>query len=311
MFNKNLKFPYVNTKLFSLLPPEVLLILLRPLAYSVRKKPRVNFKTRQILEIPFKKSRSFMTHMSTSYASTSRRGKRYHPGRSMSSSALDPFRGPVKYIKRTTGGKLRSGKASEELKYYDLAEAFTLTTTLASATTSPKTLNSVPQGTTQSQRIGNRIRVKSVMCQGYFKATGADGAAGNHDEFDNVARFMVLVDHQSNKALPAAGDILALSTSINSFRELDQSHRFTILYDYKVAINTPTHFEGTDGITAGVDSKYVFSFYKSGLDLLCQYDAATESVVSQINNSIIAMTFAEDALCEVVVFFNTRIRYTG
>ncbi len=227
-----------------------------------------------------------------SYASTSYRGKRAYPTYAKSKDVVVVS---VKR-KRTSGGKLRSGKASEELKYYDLAEAFALTTTLASGTTAPKTLNSVPQGTTQSQRIGNRIRVKSVMCHGYFTAVGHDGTVGVHDEFDNVARVIVLVDHQSNGALAAAGDILAQSTAINSFRELDQSHRFTILYDHKVAIEVPTHFEGTDGLTTGVDKKYTFDFYKSGLDLLCQFDAATESVVSQVNNSILFMVYKEDTL---------------
>lgn len=239
----------------------------------------------------------------SSIATSSVRGKR--PG-------SVTFFTPVRARRRSRGGKLHSGKTSEELKYYDRAEGFTLTTTLASAITAGASMNSMPQGATQNTRIGNRVRVKSIQIKGYFTVTGADSvSAGNHDEFDNMVRVIVFVDHQANGALNAAGDLLILPTAINSFRELDQSDRFTVLYDKRIAVQADTHFEGTDGITSGIDKKYPFEFYKKGLDLVCQYDGTTENISTQSNNAINCFMMMEDALVAVGANFNTRVRYTG
>lgn len=241
------------------------------------------------------KSKSF------SFASSSKRGKRaYSNGISRNVRR-----------KRALAPKLHSGKESPELKYYDRAEAFIATTTLTKATTTTFSMNTIPQGASPSERISNRVRIKSVQCKGYFLVIGADAAAGNHDEFDNLARFMIVIDHQCNGAVAPTAEILLAPTSINSFRDLDNTDRFTVLFDHRVAVHPQTHFEGTDGITTGLDTKYEFSFYKKGLDMVCQYDATSEAITSQVNNSIDAYMMIEDTLCAVTVFFNTRVRYTG
>ena len=126
------------------------------------------------------------------------------------------FAARIPRVRRTRGGKLFTGTAAKESKFFDTNVGVALTGTLAFITGAPATLNSVPQGDTQSSRIGNRIVVTKVMGCGHFLCVG-DMTITGADEMSNVARLIVLVDHQANGALPAAADIITVMTAVNTF----------------------------------------------------------------------------------------------
>ena len=168
----------------------------------------------------------------------------------------------------------------------------------------------MPQGSTQVTRIGNRIVIKKVQVRGYFLGIGDTAMTVATDEANNLARIIIAVDHQCNGSLPNPEDILSLTTSINSFRDLDNSDRFTILFDHTQEISLKISFEGTDGETTSEERQYPFQFFKN-MNLLTQFDGTTADISSIVNNSIVCFGFVEDTKCAVGVFCNFRIRYTG
>ncbi len=238
-----------------------------------------------------------MNHATSSYARSGMRGKRSRNGNSTKSKGSQG--------RRTRGGKLYTGKASPELKFYDLTETAVLTTSLANPLGSGVAINAPAQGDTQSERIGNRIIVKSIQVKGYFTLQGV--ATGTLQK-SNVARIMFFVDHQANGGYPTATDVLQNVGNINSFRNLDHSARFTMLTNIRMDLHGVPAYSGT--ALASVDQHFSFSFYKK-LNMLTQFEGSTAAITSVTNNSIIPMAFMEDTGAPVSVFFDTRIRYTG
>lgn len=94
------------------------------------------------------------------------------------------------------------------------------------------------QGTSQSERVGRKCTVTNILMNINFKQANATssslvvGAACNE-----VIRCMVYWDKQCNGAAAAAVDILR-SDLFNSYRNLENSGRFSILYDKTKVMNT-------------------------------------------------------------------------
>jgi len=107
-----------------------------------------------------------------------------------------------------------------EKKYYD----YTTSADYVSTTGTQWFMNSIEQGTGDTNRIGKRIEIVSL--QGRFNIVPpADGTG------DQI-RIMIVVDHQCNGAAMTATDLLANPTKpMESHRNLNNSDRFTVLYD--------------------------------------------------------------------------------
>jgi len=173
--------------------------------------------------------------------------------------------------------------------------------------TAGSSLNSVAQGDSQSERIGNRIIVKNISVKGYLTAKGSTTVTAG--ENSNIARVIFFVDHQCNGALNTAGELLAVTTAINSFRDIENSDRFTVLRDFRIPVTT--HGVAGDGTTnVSYNKEYSFEFYKD-MKMLTQFDATAAAIASITNNSINCFAYIEDAACAVDIDFKSRIRYTG
>lgn len=92
-------------------------------------------------------------------------------------------------------------------KWTNLASTWTITC-----------LNDVVQGTSGTTRIGRKILMKSLICQGYLTNTS------------NIARILIVYDKQSNGAAPAATDVLT-SNTIFALMNLDNRDRFIVVAD--------------------------------------------------------------------------------
>jgi len=136
-----------------------------------------------------------------------------------------------------------------EIKYADLAvndDNFTLIGAFA-----PQLLNGLVQGAAQSQRIGNKIAMKSVRIRGQILNLATTVAT--------YARMIVYYDKQTNGANCANSDLLQSTTSVpgNStsvFSELNLTNveRFTILRDYCISLPSVTYAAGVQ-TNLGID----------------------------------------------------------
>ncbi len=183
-----------------------------------------------------------------------------------------------------------------------------LTTTLASVHTAPFCFNVPAQGTTKTTRVGNRIVVKSIFIRGKLAFLGFLGAGGLNTR-SNRARIIILIDHQCNGLLPVAADILEDPTLLDSFRDTDNSSRFTVLYD-KVIVSHPQVQMDSAGNYATFDRIHSFSFYKK-LNMLCRYDGTTSDIANLTDNSITCFAMINKTLCACTFTFTSRMRFAS
>lgn len=109
------------------------------------------------------------------------------------------------------------------------------------------TINDIPQGTGESQRIGRKCTVTSVHCRLTFRLEDLFSATSNlnvaYNMSDNL-RFMIVLDRQCNGAGAGGTEILAVDT-YDGFMNLSNKGRFRILYDKIWAMNGRATSAGT------------------------------------------------------------------
>lgn len=136
-----------------------------------------------------------------------------------------PDRGSAKR-RKTTPSSSRARKAAKtgrtsiarELGYYDDSGITGFDTTANS--TNVAYLNQIANGTTDSQRVGRKIQLKSLQVHG--RAYNLSTASGNK------CCIMVIWDSKPRGTLPAMTDILQSANSLD-FPNPENFQRFTIL----------------------------------------------------------------------------------
>jgi len=111
-----------------------------------------------------------------------------------------------------------------ELKFRDIIVA-PVVPAVAGTITSPS-VNLIPQGVTESERVGRKCTLKAVSF--HFQMELPDTTVPGQTS-DRV-RIIVYLDKQANGATAAVLNILETAT-INSFFNLEESSRFRLLYN--------------------------------------------------------------------------------
>lgn len=163
---------------------------------------------------------------------------------------------------------------------------------LSSAITSTATvtlLNGIAQGTDYNQRAGRKATFRSVMVRGFLE---------NADANNNQVRILLVADKQCNGAAPTVADIITSSNPTNGFKNLDNSSRFKVLGDLRVALN----------INAS-GSVRQFKIYRR-IYVNTRYDGTGSAVTDITTNSIYLLMVSTDATGGVLHMTDWRIRYT-
>ncbi len=193
---------------------------------------------------------------------------------------------------------------TQEMKFFDSIQTDSVVATTGVVTGS---VNLVPQSVTEEGRIGRKIRIKSIMMHWFFSlpAEANQPDVGNGD----TLRIIVFIDHQANGANATVTDLLE-TANIESFRNLANSKRFTILMDKKRDINrTVAATDGTNTSTSPLVSKHM-QFYSRKMDLPIEFDS-TSGAITEIRSNNVAMLYISN-LGEVGINTEqTRIRYFG
>ncbi len=226
-------------------------------------------------------------------------------GRSMARGRATAQR--AKYRRNRYRGGKYGGKGSKfpapELKFVDVSTA---AVPVPSTGVFKSTLVLIPQGDKQSEREGRKVSVVSVATHLHvFLDEGTSEA-----QHDHVIICLVL-DRQTNGALPSATDYVVSATNDTTFRNLSNAGRFKTLWRKDYSLNHQG--AGGDGTTNFLVkfSTDDMAFYKFKKPLIIQYnDSLTTGVVStQESNGLFLYVQSRHGFGRVNM--QTRVRFYG
>ncbi len=207
-------------------------------------------------------------------------GEDYGMGRS-GSGVYGPYRKPLKrvYKSRRAYPAARRTAGMGELKFHDvdLDDAV-----IAAGGQVTATINIIPQGVTEVQRIGRKCTIKSINWKYiYFMPEAADVA---DPTIPDSFRLIMYIDKQANGATAAVTDILE-TNDFQSFRNLANSGRFDILCDKYLTLNYRVMASETAGQVSMGACQASGSFYKK-CDIPIEFSAAAGTIDEIRSNNI-------------------------
>ncbi len=177
------------------------------------------------------------------------------------------------------GGPIRGG----ELKFHDIDWNEASADFSAGVISNVSSLVLIGQGVTESLRIGRKLTIKAIGWRGkvLLETSSLAGAA-----LGNTIRLILVLDSQCNGAAPAVsgnGGLLA-SANYQSFNNLVNKGRFTVLYDKTMTLNrTAGAGNGTANDFAGAQRN--FSYYKK-CDIAIEYaGVANPAVITELRTN--------------------------
>jgi len=186
-----------------------------------------------------------------------------------------------------------------ELKFFDVTVDDAV---IASGGFIHPTVVNIPQGITESTRVGRKICVTNINW--HFRAALVGITAATSPPNGDIVRVVIYLDKQCNGAAAGVADILE-NTHFQSFNNLVNKGRFRILMDRTYDLN----YLAGSGITSSQDYCAVQindSFFKR-CSIPVEYSATTGAITEIRSNNIGIMLITEQgkANFESVV----RIRY--
>lgn len=214
-----------------------------------------------------------------------------------------------------TGGYL----GAKEVKFYDTAlasSALGAPTGAAGGEHVPSAtimLNTVKQGTGESDRIGRQIRMNSIHITGVVTIAAQINQTA-HDANQQVIIALVL-DTQTNGVLlssenvflnPGASSLLAC----NLFRNLEFRQRFKVLAQKTITMpQQESTYDGTNielmGVTKGFDLKANLN----GLPV--NYCGTTSDIANIVDNNLVIVAFTNHVSNVPLLSYNSRVLFTG
>lgn len=190
-----------------------------------------------------------------------------------------------------------------------LDDAFTTTWTTMEPAASVECISAVAQGDTESTRDGRVYHINSIHVQGRFHRAAAESVTNPGD--DLMCRVVIVLDKQTNGTqLTPTQVMLATTDNWDSFRNLQFTKRFQVLYDRKVVLKAFTTNEGGINLFATDDSSKQWRFnhtFKTPLRVTC---SSTEAAVASFTDNSIHVIGCASATT-ALLSYNSRIRYTG
>lgn len=157
-------------------------------------------------------------------------------------------------------------------------------------------LNGLVPGTGATQRIGQKIVIKSIEIRVRVQVDPNGGVR-------QLVRWMVVMDRQANGAAPTLAQILNVNTPYG-LRNLENRKRFKIILD-NVKYLAPLNQEG--------DGCYYHVYFKFRKPLIVEYNAGNAGTVADIvSNSLYMFSVGDQAAGngDAVLASYCRLRYT-
>lgn len=181
----------------------------------------------------------------------------------------------------------------KEQKFFDTTLADTISSTLGLIDTGDQ-LNLIPQGVTESTRVGRKAFLKSIQIQAIYQFSGSVGQGG--------AFYMYLIlDKQCNGAIATTADVFTGTNAASTLRELSNSSRFWVMKRWVHII---------DPKVASGDVTKNISFYKK-LNIPIEYNSTTGAIGEICCNNLFLMAGSSNAGAAVTTLVGTaRLRFT-
>jgi len=186
-----------------------------------------------------------------------------------------------------------------EKKWFDTAIAFDFDDTGEVPASGQLTL--IPQGVTQSTRIGSKCDITNL----YFRG----GITWNTVTATNSrVRLMIVMDTQCNGAAATWSDVLVNDTNIYSFNNLTNSQRFRILKDW--IIMQPLGMYDSTG-TVKIAPQTYLEFYKKFKEPVPVVYNSTTGAITEIRSNNFFLLAASDVSDDGNSFLGScRLRFT-
>lgn len=218
------------------------------------------------------------------------------------------WRGPVvvKGYTRTAGyyGRFRGRSAATgEKKFFDTRFAETVVASTG-AITNPS-LNLIPQGTTESDRIGRKCNIKNIHIKGELKFPNSAVAGSTADRI----RIIIYQDKQTNGATATVANILDNTVGgalIDSFRNLSESGRFYILMDRTMDLVAQSGGAPNAGENFG-EVKKSWRFNKT-CNMPLEFSSTTGAITEIRSNNIGVLAVTEAGLATLQ--YTCRVRFS-
>lgn len=196
---------------------------------------------------------------------------------------------PGKKVKKPT---YKARMTTMELKNLDATPQ--VPNTVATTTGTVNLLNGSVVGAQPTNRVGRRFTMKSILVRGYVQlGTATTGSSS--------VRCILVYDKQTNKAAPAATDILN-TDDIRSQNLLANSRRFKILRDIICPVLG----------TAGPQTVYINEYLKCNLDVECIDGAGSNTVADITSGGLFLLTYATAGMAgtNITSALVSRVRFS-
>lgn len=222
-----------------------------------------------------------------------------------------PFKFPslVSYRRRFYDGPKSSGstytprrwqKLNVEKKFFDTAISFTVDATGEVPATGQ--LNLIPQGTTESQRVGRIANLKSIQLRLQIKYAPAADTVGS-----DVVYLFLVQDKQCNGAATTAATVLTSTNFYEAMVNMANSDRFRIMARWALPVQSQ----------AGVSAAYAqdvkaLDMYRK-INIPIEFDASvTTGAITSIrsNNLFLLAGTGNNTDDEVAINGTCRLRFT-
>lgn len=203
---------------------------------------------------------------------------------------------------RYNRGQGRRGTRGETKFLDTVTNASTLS---PSGTVTEGSFNLIPQGISESERIGRKCTVVSISGRQTVRLPSGNAINGS-----NVWRLWLVQDRQANGAVPTYGDVMQQSTS-NTFRNMENIARFKILWTKTMAIDALSlAIDAADAQHTGERHQVVDFHVRCNIPIDFDNTAATGAITTIRSNNIfmIASTRATDTA--PVLSGTYRLRFT-
>ncbi len=209
----------------------------------------------------------------------------------------------VKGQDRRSGFYGRFSGSRGELKFFDvtLDDAVVAGSGAGAITDS---LNKIPQGVTEKERIGRKCTIKSIWWRYQVSLPGQD--AGVTPKVGDSLRMILYQDKQCNGATATATDLLETAT-LQDFRNLANQGRFIIHMDKVVNINYGGMASDGAGVVSQAFVQRNATFYKK-CNIPIEFSATTGAITEIRSNNLGVLLISAQG--EVGFVSEIRLRFS-
>jgi len=162
-------------------------------------------------------------------------------------------------------------------------------------------VNLIGQGVTENERIGRKCTITSINYRFNIKLPAATTANNTSD----TVRILFYLDKQANGSSTTVTQILE-SDDFQSFRNLSNVGRFTILMDKTYEFSAGGMGEATGPILQSSEVQSNYTFYKK-VNIVLEFNSTTGSIAEIRSNNLCVATWSESGLC--VLNSKLRLRF--